>query len=422
MSPARACTQRPAPRHVAATPRYHRAVRVLHVINCLSLGGAERQLLALAAAQQRAGDEVQVVTLLAKDALRSEAEAANLGVRSLDLRSVLGAAFVVRRLRRAIAEFNPDLVQSWLYYANLASFLALGQRRWLRRPLAWNLRQTLPDLARERCLMRRAILMGAGWSPAVNGLVYNSETSATQHRGIGYSNPVEQIIPNGFEAGRFQRGPQAREASRRILELPFDATIVAHAARWHPMKDHEGFLRAVAPLLASRPNLLVAMFGRDVTPDRLRGVISQTPALHTALARNRLRFLGERLDLPTLHPAFDLVVGSSAWGEAFPNVLAEAMASEVGVVATHVGESRMIVADDRFIVPPSRPDLLGAAIARWLDLPAAEQAAVRAEGRARIVEHFEIESVLGRYRMFWARVIERHAAGTPRDPIIERHD
>lgn len=390
-------------------------MRVVHVINCLSLGGAERQLLRLAAAQRRAGDEVEIITLLDKDTLRPEADAAQIPVRALGLRGPLGLPLAIRRLRRWISEFEPQVVQSWLYYANLASFLASGRRRRHRWPLAWNLRQTLPDLATERFAMRRAIRMGAGWSPAVHALVYNAQSSLEQHRSIGYQNRIEQVIPNGFDVDRFRRGEEARRAARTILGLPFPATIVAHAARWHAMKDHDGFLRAVAPLLASRPDLLVAMLGRDVTLERLHGTISQNAALASALAGGRLRLLGERVDLQSLYPAFDLIVSSSAWGEAFPNVLAEAMASEVGVVTTDVGESAAIVDDARFVVPPQRADLLSAAMARWLDLPPAARADAAALARARVSAHYAIDAVLVRYRELWQRVIDRHAAGTKLD-------
>ncbi len=381
-------------------------MRVLHAINCLSVGGAERQLLQLAAAQRRAGDEVRIVTLLDKDALGSEAEAAGVPVRALGVRTAPGVLLAIRRLRRWIDDFQPEVVQSWLYYANLAATLAARRRGGaLRWPLAWNLRQTLPDLAGERFAMRRAIRLGARWSDRVGALVYNAASSRDQHRAIGYRNRIEEVIPNGFEVDRFRSGDEARRGARAALELPAEALVVAHAARWHPMKDHAGFLRAAAVLMESRRDLVVVMLGRDVTAARLAPEIASNAALRAAQESNRLRFPGERLDLQSLYPAFDLVVSSSAWGEAFPNVVAEAMASGVGVIATDVGESRALVAEASRVVPPSRPDLLAAAAARWLDLGPEARRAVVAADRARVADRFAVEGVLERYRALWRRMI-----------------
>lgn len=375
-------------------------MRVVHVINCLSLGGAERQLLRLAAEQRRDGDAVTIVTLLDKDTLRPDADAAGVPVRAIGVRSALGFPRAVLRLRGWLRELEPQVVQSWLYYANLVALAAKP------KVLVWNIRQTLPDLAGERLLMRRAIRLGARWSGLPHGIVCNAREGLEQHRAIGYANAIEEIIPNGFDVERFGHGNEATRTARATLDLPADAVVVAHAARRHPMKDHAGFLEAIAPLLERRRELVVVMMGREVDETHLSADLARHAALSRALAERRLRLLGERLDLESLYPAFDLVVSSSAWGEAFPNVLAEAMASGVGVVATDVGESRALVEDPARVVPPSRPDLLRAAIDAWLDRSESRRRADAELGRGRIAERYSIRAVLERYRSLWRRAIE----------------
>lgn len=380
-------------------------MRVLHIINCLSLGGAERQLLRLAAAQRGSGDEVRIVTLLDKDTLRSEADDAGVPVTPLALHGPLALPRTLRRLRRAIADFEPDAVQSWLYWANLASLLALGRNPRRRRvPLAWNIRQTLPDLAHERWAMRTAIRLGARWSSRIDALVYNAETAREQHRAFGYRAAREVVIPNALDVDRVPFGSTARAEARRALALPSDARVVIHAARFHPMKDHAGFLDAIAPLLARDSDCIVLLFGRSVTAERLAPTMQRHPALTAALASQRLRFPGERLDLAALLPAADCFVSSSAWGEAFPNVVAEAMAAAIPVVATDVGDARSILGDCGRIVPARDPGSLGEALTAMLALTPAESAALGLAARRRIADRTAIASILDSYRQLWRSI------------------
>lgn len=392
-------------------------------------------MLRLAAEQRRTGDEVTIITLLAKDTLRAEADAAGIPVRAIGVRSALGFPRAVSRLRSWLRELEPEVVQSWLYYANLVALSARvrhaassGSRARSANgtmstggaaqtpALVWNLRQTLPDLAKERFVMRRAIALGARRSSSPQALVYNASASRDQHRSIGYSNGIEQVIPNGYDMARFREGAAARRDARTALGISFDgratqalpreALVIAHAARWHPMKDHAGFLEAMVPLLEKRQELIVMMFGREVGEPQLAPTIARHAVLREALASKRLRFPGERLDLESLYPAFDLVVSSSAWGEAFPNVLAEAMASGVAVVATDVGESRTLVDDPRRVVPPRRPDLLSNAIGAWLARSDADRRSDAENGRRLVAERYSIRAVLDRYRALWHRAID----------------
>jgi glycosyltransferase involved in cell wall biosynthesis len=100
---------------------------------------------------------------------------------------------------------------------------------------------------------------------------------------------------------------------------------------------------------------------------------------------------GERTDIETLYPAFDVAALSSAFGEGFSNAIAEAMASGIPCVATDIGDCRTIIADTGRVVAPGDAAGLAAAWEATLALTASERIALGTAARARIIENYGVD-------------------------------
>ena len=173
----------------------------------------------------------------------------------------------------------------------------------------------------------------------------NSFAGRDVHRALGFAPRAFPVIPNGIDTQRFRPDASARARMRAHLALPDDKMVVIHVARVDPMKDHAS-LTAVA---AALPDIQFVMAGSGTEN------IDAPP---------NLMALGYRRDMPDLYAAADLSLSTSIFGEGFPNVVAEAMACGVPVVATDVGDSRRIVGDTGVIVPPRDIAAMVTAIAR----------------------------------------------------------
>jgi glycosyltransferase involved in cell wall biosynthesis len=108
--------------------------------------------------------------------------------------------------------------------------------------------------------------------------------------------------------------------------------------------------------------------------------------------KEKVFLLGERLDMPQIMSAIDLLILSSAYGESFPNVLAEAMSCEVPSVATDVGGSAFIVGATGSIVPPKEPVALADAAVQLLSNNKLRKKLGK-EARTRIKKEFSIEKI-----------------------------
>ena len=157
-----------------------------------------------------------------------------------------------------------------------------------------------------------------------------------------------------------------------------------------------GFFSAAAALHLRRPDVHFLLAGQGV--DGSNQTIQRTLAANGLVSVTHL--LGQRDDVPRLIAALD-VLASSSLGEAFPNVLGEAMASGVPCAVTDVGDSSYIVGDTGRVVGSGDMEGLAHAIDSLLEMPVEASRTLGARARARVLEHFEIGKIVRQYEAFY---------------------
>ena len=368
-------------------------MRVLFVSTGLATGGAEKQLAGLLALLHGKGVRVGVVSLASPGPVSKEIAAFGIPVWHLGLdhhwRLPLAAVQIVTLARR----FRPDVMQGWMYHANLAAHWAARATGW-RVPVVWGVRQSLYDIRREKPMTQGVIRLSVRLSAQAAAIVYNAEVARTQHEHIGFASSRGLVIGNGFDAERWQPDAQARLAVRAELGLAADTPLIGIIARYHPMKGHEVFLEAARLLVEEQPNVHFLLAGKGVMEDT--PVFAQWLSEYPMLA-GCVHLLGERRDIPRLTAALDVASSSSSWGEAFSNAIAEALLCAVPVVATAVGDASAIVGDAGRIVPPGDSQAMARA---WRDLLAMDSNArchLGMMGRDHVRAHFGRDAIVKRY-------------------------
>lgn len=365
--------------------------RVLHVITDLTTGGAERALFNLLQGGLADLFGSMVISLRSEGTVGAKIAALNVPVTVLQMRGGLTSLTGFRKLFREVRLFQPDVIQGWMYHGNMAANIAVALAPG-NPALIWNIRQTLYGLVAEKPMTRHVIRANRLFSRRPAVILYNSELSRKQHEAFGVDGRCAKVIPNGFDVDRMRPSENSVRATRAALAIPTSSRVVGHVARFHAMKNHEGFLRAAVRIGTELTDVHFVLLGRDVTS----GNAALSKLVPDAM-RGRFHWLGDRNDVPDIMCSMDLLCQSSSWGEGFPNVLGEAMTLEVPCVATDVGDAAAIIGGTGRIVAPGDDMALAVALREMLEKPTSTRAVLGAAARARIVEKYSLKSIVQQY-------------------------
>ena len=363
----------------ASVTAAHQNLKVMHVITDLDVGGAERMLVSYLTAPRTKAPEALVVSLLSGGFFGKWLRSAGIPLWEMNMGRAVANVLSLFKLAMLIRREKPDVIQSWMYHADLVSTLALLlSGRIQRTRLYWGVRCSDMDTRKYRLTLRFAIWACSWLSWIPDGIIANSFAGMRVHKDLGYHSENFFVIPNGVDIDRFAPRDDMRREVRRELGIPDGAIAVAMVARRDPMKDHQTFIDAI---------------------DRLPGVIGVLPGKGTEELPDRpnLRRLGVREDIERIYAACDIVALCSAFGEGFPNVLVEGMSSSLVPVATDVGDCGIIVGDLGKVVAPRDPEAFARAIRQVIDQGEQQLREQGRKARERICALYSIDRAVGAF-------------------------
>lgn len=376
-------------------------MRVLHVTTGLGQGGAESALYNLVSATSLRVEHV-VISLLDEGVYGERLRRAGVRVEALRMAPGRTSLSALRRLHRLLGSVAPDLVQTWMYHADFLGGLAAHFAG--RRPIVWGVRHSNLESRRNR-LSTLAIARGCAWLSnwVPSAIVFCAEQAAHAHAAIGYRSDKFHIIPNGYDLAAFVTDASARSAVRLQWARP-DEVLLGCVARWHPQKDHENLLEALAHVVRRTP-VKCLLVGEGMTTDNSDLMRS----IRRLAVEGSLVLAGPRNDVPALMAAIDIHVLPSA-GESFPNVVAEAMAAGTPCVATDVGDVAAIIGDTGWVVPARNPPALAAGIEAALEaITTRGKAGLGERARERIERRYGLARMSDAYVELWRCLVNREA-------------
>lgn len=371
---------------------------VLHLITGLDTGGTEVMLAKLVGQSNSDSNRHVVVSLKDSGPVGKSIAALGVSVKSLQMSSPLSVALAPMRLNKILRREKPDVIQTWLYHADLLGLLGA---RLSRKPVVWNIRSASP--LRDLGIRTAAIAwFCARLSRLPSAVVTNSDAARRLHSRLGYRPRSWLVIPNGFNVERFRPDDAARQEVRQELRVAPGTVLIGLIGRFDPLKDHATFLRA-AGMLHAATDVHFVLVGRDVS--------LENPVLRDLVERERLQgrvhMLGERSDIPRLTAALDIATCSS-YGESFPNIIGEAMSCAVPCVVTDVGDSARIVGTTGRVVPPRNPAALASAWRELVNLGVDGRRDLGQQARQRVEDLYSLDGIVQQYEALYGRLARNH--------------
>ncbi len=362
-------------------------MRIAYVLTSLGVGGAERQALALAARMRARGHAVSLLVLRGR---QPQEWSTTLDLFCLEIRrtpvSILAGLWKARRYLR---DFQPDLIHSHTYTANMAA-------RLLRISLPETaVLSTIHNVYEGRWPRMLAYRLTDGLSRHTTAVSYAAAARFVRLKAV----PAHKssVLANGIDTTEFAPSPERRARTRTGMGVSGEFVWLA-AGRITPAKDYPNLLSAFAHVRAAVPSACLWVAGEFVGTG-----FATIQSLADDLGSS-VRWLGLRRDMPALLDAADGFVLASAW-EGMPLAIEEAMAMEKPVVATDAGGVRELVGETGFIVSAKSPENLAEAMLEMMRRTDEERHRMGRSARERIAAHFSMDVKADEWELLYREVL-----------------
>ena len=371
-------------------------MKVAHIITGLEDGGAEAVLYRLCVADNK--NSHVVISLQGNGKYGPLLDVTGIIVHCLEMPRGSITFGGILKLVHLLRDIQPDVVQTWMYHADLIGGLvarAMGVRK-----VFWGLHSTTlkkGKTKRTTIIVAKINALLSRWIP--KRIVSCSQKGVLVHQALGYAKDKFTVIPNGYDLRQFAFNPQLGHALKLSLSIPDEMPLFGMVGRFDPHKDHLNLIAALGLLKQDGCDFRCVLVGSGMTEENSE-LMSW---LDKYEVHDRVLLLGQRNDIPTIMNMIDVHVLSS-YGEAFPNVLCEAMACGTPCVTTDVGDAAVIVGDTGWVVAPGSVKLLSQAMfesiqMKFANLTEWEMREIKATQR--IFDNFSIEIMMDFYNRMW---------------------
>lgn len=232
------------------------------------------------------------------------------------------------------------------------------------------------------------------FSGYVDGIVSCTEVGKINHLNFGYHNKCFLVIPNGFDLEQFNPDSGFGIKETELLRL-------LNISRWEPLKDHNTLLAAANILKTNGIKFELLLVGKNI--DYKNKVLINLISYYGL--ENEVKLLGVRKDIPDIMYSSDIYVSSSI-SEGFPNVIGEAMSSELYCVATNAGDTELIIGGLGTVVPVCSPEKLADGIQKALNIDKTKLMEIKTQARKRIEEEFSIQRIVKEYETMYKKIYQ----------------
>lgn len=316
-------------------------MNIMHLIPSLGSGGAERMLLRIAHNDLRNKHTIIIIRNIDQNSVFYNIDQTQIKLYSLEYSTFKNIFSAIKRYLIYLDIHRPDVVQTWMYHSNIMGGVLAYIKGY--RNIVWNIRSAEISY---RSMKKKTILLvffEAFLSYFVPKKIVSCSRRAIEvHKNIFYCKNKFIYIPNGIQ-------DDCIIDSKVINNIK---PVIGLVARLDSQKNHTNFLESLKYIEHPICFILIG-----------RGVDSIKLSEYDIKKNISVTLLGEVTDVFSLYDSFDFLILPSIYGEAFPNVLMEAMSRGVVCISSDVGDSLSIISSSGYrIENPHSPLSIARAI------------------------------------------------------------
>ncbi|TWT83826.1 2-deoxystreptamine glucosyltransferase [Planctomycetes bacterium CA13] len=362
-------------------------MRIAFVITELNPGGAERCLTEVAIGLAENGDDVRVYSIDARPSpdrsvLVDRLTQHGITVEFCDAISVWQAFKARQRLRHLLKSFAPDIVQTFLYHANVIGTFAAKEACEAVRVGGIRVAEAKPI----RCQLERLAI-----KQMQHVVCVSEDVKAFAQKRLDASPSNTSVIPNGVDTVRFSTATPLNWSS---LDWPSDCVVSLFVGRMHSQKGLELIQAQMDRLAPAGSNRRVLLVGD--------GPLSKSiDAWCNGFADRRVKRLPYQADVAPFMTASRVFLLPSRY-EGMPNVIMEAMAAGRPVVSSNVEGTHELLAHspELQLFPSGDGEAMSAAAEHFLSNRELSDE-IGMQNQTRVRNDFSIPTMIDRYRALY---------------------
>ena len=308
-------------------------MKIVHIINGLGNGGAEKNLIRLVTNDKKNIHEI--ITLSNNNFYLSFLKKKKIKYSEYRLNKKKIIHNIIK-INKKIKQIKPDLLICWMYHSSFVGSIINLLNTNLK--CIWNIRHSDFIFGKTKIttiILARIVLPLFQLLP--RALIFNSNHSLKIHKKYLFLNKQKFVIHNGFD----DKKKYASNPNKKI-----NTTIkIGFIGRFSPQKNHEFFFRFLNQLKERNKKFKAYLIGNNINKNN---ILLKTLVNKYKLSKHII-FLKEKKDINLYYTFFDILVSTSFYGESFPNVIAEAMLNKTICIAPNIGENYKILNNKKLI-------------------------------------------------------------------------
>jgi len=300
--------------------------RILHIIDSLGFGGAERDLIGLLQGfQDKKEYEFALVCFNQKEGFEGDVKKLDIPLLYIPHSYSLWKRFQL--LKTFIKDWQADLIHSWSTIGSLLGLILYYQKKvkLLNNSMLGGI------FFNNKSHWLRRIIMH------LSPIIITNSISGLKVNGLKVSDK-NLIVRNGIDLNRFNITEKEQKTIIEELELDKHYPRIICTANFHNIKDHPTLIRSFKKILQCYPKAALYLIGNGIREKKLKELVKNL------LLTNSVYFLGYRKNVEVLVSVSQLFVLATK-GEGCPNAMLEAMALGVPVIGNDVGGMSELIID-----------------------------------------------------------------------------